>query len=230
MTDNNDNLKRFGQFKLVLLGDSAVGKSSIVTRFVKNSFDEYRESTIGAAFITKTLDLDSLTVVKFEIWDTAGQERYKSLAPMYYRNAQVALVVFDLTDLESFKKSQKWIEELKIQGGDDLIIKLVGNKLDLQDDVKFNIIDDDIVNEYLSILENNSKNSNKNIDGTSMKVEYIKTSAKSGENISKLFQLIAEDLPVEKFKVQTDEYSSTREGIINLNQLKNNYNSSSCNC
>jgi len=88
---------RFAQFKLVLLGESAVGKSSIVLRFVKDQFDSFRESTIGAAFLTQTISLDETTTVKFEIWDTAGQERYKSLAPMYYRNANCAVVVYDIT-------------------------------------------------------------------------------------------------------------------------------------
>lgn len=76
------------QFKLVLLGESAVGKSSLVLRFVKGQFHEYQESTIGAAFLTQTVCLDD-TTVKFEIWDTAGQERYHSLAPMYYRGLRL---------------------------------------------------------------------------------------------------------------------------------------------
>lgn len=83
--------------KLVLLGESAVGKSSLVLRFVKGQFHEYQESTIGAAFLTQTICLDDATV-KFEIWDTAGQERYHSLAPMYYRGAQAAIVVYDITN------------------------------------------------------------------------------------------------------------------------------------
>ncbi|XP_065278610.1 ras-related protein Rab-5C isoform X2 [Emys orbicularis] len=88
------------QFKLVLLGESAVGKSSLVLRFVKGQFHEYQESTIGAAFLTQTVCLDD-TTVKFEIWDTAGQERYHSLAPMYYRGAQAAIVVYDITNTEA---------------------------------------------------------------------------------------------------------------------------------
>ncbi|XP_060680884.1 ras-related protein Rab-5A isoform X2 [Hemiscyllium ocellatum] len=88
------------QFKLVLLGESAVGKSSLVLRFVKGQFHEYQESTIGAAFLTQTVCLDD-TTVKFEIWDTAGQERYHSLAPMYYRGAQAAIVVYDITNDEA---------------------------------------------------------------------------------------------------------------------------------
>ena len=97
-------------------GESAVGKvrdiraplyptkyspsplqSSLVLRFVKDQFDDYRESTIGAAFLTQTISLDEQSTIKFEIWDTAGQERYKSLAPMYYRNANCAVVVYDIT-------------------------------------------------------------------------------------------------------------------------------------
>ena len=85
------------QFKLVLLGDSAVGKSSLVLRFVRGQFFEYQESTIGAAFLTQTVALND-TTVKFEIWDTAGQERYHSLAPMYYRGAAAAIVVYDITN------------------------------------------------------------------------------------------------------------------------------------
>uniref|UniRef100_A0A8V5GU49 Ras-related protein Rab-5B n=1 Tax=Melopsittacus undulatus TaxID=13146 RepID=A0A8V5GU49_MELUD len=88
------------QFKLVLLGESAVGKSSLVLRFVKGQFHEYQESTIGAAFLTQSVCLDD-TTVKFEIWDTAGQERYHSLAPMYYRGAQAAIVVYDITNQEA---------------------------------------------------------------------------------------------------------------------------------
>ncbi|KAF0026950.1 hypothetical protein F2P81_021687 [Scophthalmus maximus] len=88
------------QFKLVLLGDMAVGKSSLVLRFVKGQFDEFQETTIGAAFLAQSVCLDD-TTVKFEIWDTAGQERYHSLAPMYYRGAQAAIVVFDITKPEA---------------------------------------------------------------------------------------------------------------------------------
>uniref|UniRef100_A0A2K5IFM0 Uncharacterized protein n=1 Tax=Colobus angolensis palliatus TaxID=336983 RepID=A0A2K5IFM0_COLAP len=93
------------QFKLVLLGESAVGKSSLVLRFVKGQFHEYQESTIGAAFLTQSVCLDD-TTVKFEIWDTAGQERYHSLAPMYYRGAQAAIVVYDITNQKKLPKSE----------------------------------------------------------------------------------------------------------------------------
>ena len=121
---------RVFQFKLVLLGDSAVGKSSLVLRFVRGRFFEYQESTIGAAFLTQTVALND-TTVKFEIWDTAGQERFRSLIPSYIRDSHVAVVVFDITNRESFESTAKWIADVRAQRGNDVIIVLVGNKADL---------------------------------------------------------------------------------------------------
>ena len=139
------------QFKLVLLGDSSVGKSSIVHRFVKDSFDEFRESTIGAAFLSQTIKLSEEydeQVLKFEIWDTAGQERYKSLAPMYYRNANAALVVYDITEPDSLPKAKLWVDELKEKVNDDqLIICLVGNKLDLANESQ-SLVDEKEAREF----------------------------------------------------------------------------------
>ncbi|MGH0158754.1 UNVERIFIED_CONTAM: hypothetical protein FKN15_055517 [Acipenser sinensis] len=118
------------QFKLVLLGDMAVGKSSLVLRFVKGQFDEFQETTIGAAFLAQSVCLDD-TTVKFEIWDTAGQERYHSLAPMYYRGAQAAIVVFDITKPETFERAKAWVKELQRQASPNIVIALAGNKSDL---------------------------------------------------------------------------------------------------
>ncbi|CRG85900.1 Vacuolar protein sorting-associated protein 21 [Talaromyces islandicus] len=116
--------------KLVLLGEAAVGKSSLVLRFVNNDFQENKEPTIGAAFLTQKCSLPTRTI-KFEIWDTAGQERFASLAPMYYRNAQAALVVYDLTKPSSLVKAKHWVAELQRQASPGIVIALVGNKLDL---------------------------------------------------------------------------------------------------
>lgn len=118
--------------KLVLLGEAAVGKSSIVLQFVSNEFHENKEPTIGAAFLTQKLQIEN-NQIKFEIWDTAGQERFHSLAPMYYRNAQAAIIVFDITSQISFFKAKKWVDELKRQS-DKIVIAIVGNKLDLQNE------------------------------------------------------------------------------------------------
>ncbi|KAK1321501.1 Ras-related protein RHN1 [Acorus calamus] len=91
------------------------GKSSLVLRFVKGQFLEFQESTIGAAFFSQTLALSDATV-KFETWDTAGQERYHSLAPMYYRGAAAAIIVYDITSADSFVRAKKWVQELQKQG------------------------------------------------------------------------------------------------------------------
>merc|ERR1712048_728506 len=129
MSASNNN--KIFQFKLVLLGDSAVGKSSLVLRFVRGQFFEYQESTIGAAFLTQTVALND-TTVKFEIWDTAGQEKYHSLAPMYYRGSAAAIVVYDITRRSSFQTLKNWVQELQALGPENIVIALAGNKVDLE--------------------------------------------------------------------------------------------------
>lgn len=127
-TSGNKNINA----KLVLLGDVGTGKSSLVLRFVRGQFVEFQESTIGAAFFSQTLAVNE-TTVKFEIWDTAGQERYHSLAPMYYRGAGAAIIVYDITNQDSFARAKKWAQELKAQGNPNMVIALAGNKADLLD-------------------------------------------------------------------------------------------------
>nr|5YOZ_A Chain A, Rab5a [Leishmania donovani]6L6O_A Chain A, Rab5a [Leishmania donovani] len=116
--------------KIVMLGESGAGKSSIALRFTRNEFLANQETTIGAAFLSKTVMIDG-RALKYEIWDTAGLERFRSLAPIYYRGASGALVVYDITNSESLKKAQTWIKELRANADPSLIIVLVGNKKDL---------------------------------------------------------------------------------------------------
>ncbi|KIK28610.1 hypothetical protein PISMIDRAFT_673682, partial [Pisolithus microcarpus 441] len=118
------------QVKLVLLGEAAVGKSSLVLRFVNNEFQPNKEPTIGAAFLTQKCRLED-RVLRYEIWDTAGQERFHSLAPMYYRNAQAAVVVYDVTKASSLEKAKSWVKELQRQANPNIVIALAGNKIDL---------------------------------------------------------------------------------------------------
>ncbi|KAG8219931.1 GTP-binding protein ypt5 [Butyriboletus roseoflavus] len=118
------------QVKLVLLGEAAVGKSSVVLRFVSNEFQPNKEPTIGAAFLTQKCRLED-RVLRYEIWDTAGQERFHSLAPMYYRNAQAAVVVYDVTKASSLEKAKSWVKELQRQANPNIVIALAGNKVDL---------------------------------------------------------------------------------------------------
>eukprot|EP00930_Biecheleria_cincta_P006574 TRINITY_DN1075_c0_g3_i1.p1 TRINITY_DN1075_c0_g3~~TRINITY_DN1075_c0_g3_i1.p1 ORF type:complete len:199 (+),score=38.72 TRINITY_DN1075_c0_g3_i1:63-659(+) len=159
-------------FKLVLLGDASVGKSCLVVRFAKGEFYEYQEPTIGAAFMTQTVSLSS-EVVKFEIWDTAGQERYKSLAPMYYRGAAAAVIVYDITSKESFDAAKSWVAELQ---NTDTLIALAGNKSDLE---ATRDVDKETARSY---ADQNG-------------ILYMETSAKSGQNVNELFHEIAVRLP-----------------------------------
>ncbi|CAG8618339.1 46048_t:CDS:2, partial [Gigaspora margarita] len=104
--------------------ETTTGKSSLVLRFVNNDFQENKKPTIGAAFLTQKCRLEDI-VIKFEIWDTAGQERFHSLMPMYYRNAQAAIVVYDVTKAISFDKAKSWVKVLQKQANPNIIIALV---------------------------------------------------------------------------------------------------------
>jgi len=174
-TEADSSVNKIFQYKLVLLGESSVGKSSLVLRFVKGQFLDFQESTIGAAFLTQTVCLND-TTVKFEIWDTAGQERYHSLAPMYYRGAQAAIVVFDITSPESFEKAKSWVSELQRQGSPNIVIALAGNKSDLANKRS---VQTSTAQAYAD--ENGCL--------------FMETSAKTNANVTELFVAIAKKLP-----------------------------------
>ncbi|SCU89161.1 LAFA_0E16446g1_1 [Lachancea sp. 'fantastica'] len=206
------------QFKLVLLGDSSVGKSSIVHRFVKDSFDEFRESTIGAAFLSQTLKLEKHedVTIKFEIWDTAGQERYKSLAPMYYRNANAALVVYDVTQPGSLVKAQSWVEELKHKVGDqDLVICLVGNKLDLCED---NDTSREVAVEDAQIYAKEQK------------LLFHEVSAKTGAGVAQIFQEIGEKVYERKTAESAASTADNSRKTLNVELQRPSTNDSTSCC
>ncbi|XP_016459336.1 ras-related protein RGP1 [Nicotiana tabacum] len=117
-------------FKVVLIGDSAVGKSQLLARFSRNEFSLDSKATIGVEFQTRTLDIDHKTV-KAQIWDTAGQERYRAVTSAYYRGAVGAMLVYDITKRQSFDHVARWLEELRGHADKNIVIMLVGNKTDL---------------------------------------------------------------------------------------------------
>merc|ERR1719277_897596 len=122
-----------GPFKIVALGEGRVGKTSLLRRYVHRGFDEAEASTLSAAYLEKRVAVRGQQV-QLSLWDTAGQERFHSLAPIYYRDADGALLVYDVTDAESFRQVAKWVEELRAIGHNSAVY-IVGNKCDLRQQV-----------------------------------------------------------------------------------------------
>ena len=170
------------EVKVVLLGDQGVGKSSLVLRFVTNNFKVNSDATIGASFMSKMIMVpngDNETIpINFKIWDTAGQEKYHSLAPMYYRGAAAAIVVYDITRKKSFDTLRNWVNELKQLGPENIVIAIAGNKCDLEEQRE---IDTSVAMEYASHL---------NVDTL-----FLETSAKNDLNVGDLFRQISKRLP-----------------------------------
>lgn len=118
-------------YKVILLGDSGVGKSNLLSRFTKGLFHTHSKPTVGVEFASKTLKMDNHKLVRAQIWDTAGQERYRLIASSYYRRALGALLVYDVTSKTSFENIPKWLREVEDTADEDCLVMLVGNKIDL---------------------------------------------------------------------------------------------------
>ncbi|XP_790094.2 ras-related protein Rab-22A [Strongylocentrotus purpuratus] len=185
------------EIKLCLLGDSGVGKSSIVQRFVSDTYYESIPPTIGASFMSKTLAVDE-KMYKFQIWDTAGQEKYRGLAPMYYRGAAAAIVVYDITSQASFSKVRDWIRELRQHGPENIVISIAGNKCDLED---LREIPVKIAAEYAEEVG----------------AVFTETSAKTAANIKELFIAISKKLPPE---VLVPSYGTDTVNLRNQKEKK----------
>ncbi|CAB3403410.1 unnamed protein product [Caenorhabditis bovis] len=163
------------KFKLVFLGEQSVGKTSIITRFMYDSFDNTYQATIGIDFLSKTMYLEDRTI-RLQLWDTAGQERFRSLIPSYIRDSSVAIVVYDITNANSFHQTTKWVDDVRTERGNDVIIVLVGNKTDLADKRQVTTEDGEQKARDLNVM-------------------FIETSAKAGYNVKQLFRKIATALP-----------------------------------
>ncbi|KAJ5074808.1 ras-related rab5 [Anaeramoeba ignava] len=199
------NLIKTYQFKVVLIGESGVGKSCLVIRLTKDIFQSLHISTIGSSFYTKIFSFKENEEIKLEIWDTAGQERYNSLTRMYFRDAFGAICVYDITNKDTFFEVKKRIQELKSESL-DIIILLIGNKIDLEDEreVKYE--------EAAEYAEENG-------------FLFYETSAKSGENIGESFRALASLLNKnnqdihQKINYKNNQKSKKEDNIdINLNQ------------
>ncbi|WBW72317.1 Rab family GTPase Ryh1 [Schizosaccharomyces osmophilus] len=201
MSDNYSFSLR--KYKLVFLGEQSVGKTSLITRFMYDQFDNTYQATIGIDFLSKTMYLEDRTV-RLQLWDTAGQERFRSLIPSYIRDSSVAIIVYDITNHNSFVNTEKWIEDVRAERGDDVIIVLVGNKTDLSD------------KRQVSQEEGEKK-------ASELKIMHMETSAKAGYNVKQLFRKIAQMLP----GMENVETQSTQ--LIDVS-IQPNENESGCNC
>ena len=152
-------------FKLILIGDSCVGKSNILLKYLKNEFDPNSRATVGVEFGTKNIIINNKKI-KIQIWDTAGQERYRSITSAYYKGAKGALIVYDITRKCTFDNIDKWISDLKLNGDKNICIVILGNKSDLD--------------------EKREVSKGEGIKKSEMyKTAFLETSALNGDNIGK---------------------------------------------
>ena len=187
--------KEYLRFKLIIVGDTGVGKTNIIGKYIADSFNENTKSTVGVEFFTKSFKINE-DFIKLEIWDTAGQERYKSITSAYYKGSNGALLVYDITRTATFDDIEKWINEVKDVVEGELKFVLVGNKCDLENERKV---------ETETALAKAQK----------LKMPLIETSAFNSTNIQKVFKIILIDVykNFKKEKKEKTDKKNLNEGI-----------------
>ncbi|NXW60443.1 RAB17 protein, partial [Eurystomus gularis] len=186
-------------YKVVLLGSTSVGKSSLAYRYVKNDFTESLP-TVGCSFFTQTLNLEVATV-KFEIWDTAGQEKYHSVCHLYYRGAHAALLVYDITNKETLKTAKLWLRDLEKEFlPDEIVIALVGNKMDLATEREVATEE----GEEFARTEG---------------LQFMETSAKSNHQVNDLFMAIAQEL-LQREQEKASALSRDKNSTVDLEERR----------
>ncbi|XP_074308197.1 ras-related protein Rab2BV-like [Silene latifolia] len=199
-------------FKIVLIGDSGVGKSNILSRFTRNEFCLESKSTIGVEFATRTLQVEG-KVVKAQIWDTAGQERYRAITSAYYRGAVGALLVYDITKKQTFDNVTRWLHELRDHADSNIVIMLAGNKSDLR---HLRAVSDE---DGRTLAENES-------------LSFVETSALESNNVEKAFQVILLDIYqiISRKALAAQQATGTvpQGTTINVGNVNNNFNKKPC--
>jgi len=178
-------------YKVVLIGDSGVGKSNLLSRFTRNEFNLETKSTIGVEFATRSIQADGKTI-KAQIWDTAGQERYRAITSAYYRGAVGALLVYDIAKNVTFKNVERWLAELRENAAGNIVIMLVGNKSDLR---HLREVPTETAKEF------SEKNS----------LLFIETSALDSSNVEQAFQNILTEIYHQSARPSVSPSSSTQE-------------------
>lgn len=161
-------------FKLLLIGDSGVGKSCLLLRFADDTYTESYISTIGVDFKIRTIELDGKTI-KLQIWDTAGQERFRTITSSYYRGAHGIIVVYDVTDQESYTNVKQWLQEIDRYASENVNKLLVGNKSDL---TTKKVVDNTTAKEFAD----------------SLGIPFLETSAKNATNVEQAFMTMAAEI------------------------------------
>ncbi|KAJ0984050.1 hypothetical protein J5N97_002406 [Dioscorea zingiberensis] len=201
-------------FKIVLIGDSGVGKSNILSRFTRNEFCLESKSTIGVEFATRTLQIEGKTV-KAQIWDTAGQERYRAITSAYYRGAVGALLVYDITKRQTFDNVQRWLRELRDHADSNIVIMMAGNKSDLK---------------HLRSVQEEDAQEFAEKEGLS----FLETSALEAHNIEKAFQTVLTEIYhiISKKALAAQEASATAPPIqgtaINVTDSSGGFSRKTC--
>jgi len=165
--------------KIILIGDSCVGKTNIISRFIKDEFNENSKSTVGVEYAVKVMNHFDLKL-RLQIWDTAGQERFRAVTTSFYKNSSGALVVFDITKESSFRQVDNWIQELKEAAGNEVCIILVGNKIDLQN--KREVSEEQAYEKAKKYGNNHIK---------ILDIDYVETSALNNSYITYTFTLLS---------------------------------------
>ena len=201
-------------FKIVIIGDSGVGKTNLITRYLKNDFKPETKATIGVEFNDKKYEYKNKKI-KIQIWDTAGQERYRSLTSMYYKGAKGAILVYDITSKNSFENIDKWLIEMKKTADENIKIILIGNKCDLID--------------KREVKEDDGK-----IKAKDLNVPFMETSALNCINVEKAFNFLIEEIANFDIGIEDDfDFEEIKDGKnvnnINLNNNeKNNEKKKKC--
>ena len=179
------------RYKICLLGEGRVGKTSILLRFVRGAFDDRQTSTISASCFDKQVPIGGGDSVRVSLWDTAGQERFHALGPLYYRDADGALLVYDITDEQSFARVREWVKELRKMLGEDIVIAIAGNKADMEK--SRNVDREEALRYTLSVGG----------------VHHL-TSAKSGAGIAEAFSELLKRVVARKRRQQAAAASATQ--------------------